>query len=269
WSTGAALTNGMWLEVDMQTAKSFNALTMDSAGSTTDYARGYTVAVSNDGATFNNVASGTGSAALINASFAQQSARYIKITQTGAATSWWSIAELNVYSGSGGGTAGSGGGTAGASGTAGAGGGTATRINCGGPAVSPFVADVDFAGGGTLSHANTIDVSGVTNPAPMAVYQTARDGTFTYTIPGFTAGSSHTVRLHMAETYWSAAGARLFNVSINGTQVLSSFDIFATAGAKNKAIVEQFSAPANGGGQYVIQATSVKDNSLISGIEIQ
>jgi hypothetical protein len=146
---------------------------------------------------------------------------------------------------------------------------TVIQINAGGPAVSPFIADADFTGGHTISHTNTIDLSGVTNPAPMAVYQTARVGTFTYTIPGFGAGSSHTVRLHFAETYWSSAGSRLFNVSINGTQVLSNFDIFATAGAKNKAVIEQFTANANSSGQYVITFTLVKDQSLISGIEVQ
>ena len=143
------------------------------------------------------------------------------------------------------------------------------QINCGGLAVSPFVADKDFAGGSTINHANTIDLSGVTNPAPMAVYQTARIANFTYTIPGFTAGASHTVRLHFAETFWTSAGSRIFNVSINGTQVLSNFDIFAAAGAKNKAIIEQFTANANSSGQYVIQFTTVKDNSLVSGIEVQ
>lgn len=143
------------------------------------------------------------------------------------------------------------------------------QINCGGPTVSPFVGDEDFSGGGTINHANTIDLSGVTNPAPMAVYQTGRDGNFTYTIPGFTAGSSHTVRLHFAETYWSSAGSRIFNVSINGTTVLANFDIFAAAGAKNKAVIEQFAEPANSSGQYVIKFTTVKDNSLVSGIEIQ
>jgi hypothetical protein len=146
---------------------------------------------------------------------------------------------------------------------------TVVQINSGGPAVSPFVADKDFSGGSTINHANTIDLSGVTNPAPMAVYQTARIANFTYTIPGFAAGSSHTVRLHFAETFWTSSGSRIFNVSINGTQVLSNFDIFAAAGAKNKAIVEQFTANANSSGQYVIQFTSVKDNSLVSGIEIQ
>jgi beta-glucanase (GH16 family) len=146
---------------------------------------------------------------------------------------------------------------------------TSIQINCGGPAVSPFVADVDFTGGSTINHANTINTSNVTNPAPMQVYQTARIGGFTYTIPGLVAGSSHTVRLHFAETYWSTAGSRIFNVSINGTQVLTNFDIFAAAGGKNIAIVEQFTQNANSSGQYVIKFTSVKDNSLVSGIEIQ
>ena len=146
---------------------------------------------------------------------------------------------------------------------------TAVQINAGGPAVSPFVADVDFAGGHTINHANTIDLSGVTNPAPMAVYQTARVATFTYTIPGFTAGASHTVRLHFAETFWTAANSRVFNVSINGTQVLTNFDIFATAGAQNKAVIEQFTATANSSGQFVITFTPTKDLALVSAIEIQ
>lgn len=143
------------------------------------------------------------------------------------------------------------------------------QINSGGPAVSPFVADIDFAGGGTVNHANTIDLSGVTNPAPMQVYQTGRTGNFSYTIPNFTPGSSHTVRLHFAETYFSSAGSRTFNVSINGTQVLTNFDIFAGAGAKNKAVIEQFTENASSTGQYVITFTSVVNNSLVSGIEIQ
>src|SRR5580692_3968736 len=79
--------------------------------------------------------------------------------------------------------------------------GTAVQINAGGPAVSPFVADRDFSGGSTIRHANTINTSKVTNPAPTAVYQTGRDGNFIYTIGGFSAGSNNTVRLHFAETY--------------------------------------------------------------------
>jgi hypothetical protein len=167
--------------------------------------------------------------------------------------------------GSGGGSGGSGG----SGGGGGGGGGGGLRINAGGPAVAPYVADVDFAGGSTINHANTIDVSGVTNPAPAAVYQTARIGNFTYTVGGFAAGSSHTVRLHFCETFFSTSGSRVFNVSINGTTVLTNFDIIAASGAQNKAVVEPFTAAANTGGGYVIQFTSVVNNSLVSGLEVQ
>ena len=119
------------------------------------------------------------------------------------------------------------------------------------------------------THVNSIDVSGVTNPAPVAVYQTSRLGTFSYTIPGFAAGSSHTVRLHFAETFFSTAGSRTFNVSINGAQELANFDIFAAAGAMNKAIAKPFTVNANASGAYVIQVTSVVNNSLVAGIEVQ
>ena len=77
------------------------------------------------------------------------------------------------------------------------------------------------------------------------------------------------MRLHFAETFWTAAGKRRFNVSINGTQVLTNFDIFATAGAMNKATIQQFTVNANASGQYVIQFTAVLDKSLVSGIEVQ
>ena len=55
----------------------------------------------------------------------------------------------------------------------------------------------------------------------MRVYELARNGTsFSYTLPGMAPGAKYKVRLHFAETYWTAAGVRRFNVSINGTQVL-------------------------------------------------
>jgi Malectin domain/Fibronectin type III domain len=159
----------------------------------------------------------------------------------------------------------------------GGGGGTCTSIcidSGSTTAVSPFVADADFSGGATINHANTINTSNVTNPAPQAVYQSARvtttagSGSFTYTIPGLTAGTNYLVRLHFAETFWTTAGSRKFNVSINGTQVLTNFDIFAAAGGQNIANVQEFTMPANSSGQLVITFTSVTDKALISGIEI-
>jgi hypothetical protein len=149
-------------------------------------------------------------------------------------------------------------------------------INSGGPASSPFAADVDFSGGATIDHANTINTSKVTNPAPAAVYQSARIATtttngvtsFTYTVPGLTPGTNYLVRLHFCETFFTTTGSRVFNVSINGTQVLTNFDIVAASGGKNIANVQQFTEAANASGQFVIRFTSVTNNALISGIEI-
>ena len=258
------------------------------AGGANDFPRGYQVFVSNDGANFGTaVASGTGASVTVSSKFPAQTARYIKVVLTGGATSWWSISEFNVLSdgssggggsgGSGGtgagGATGSGGGAAGGtggSGTAGSGtGGSSLAIDCAGPGASAYVADADFTGGTLNNHPNTIDVSGVTNPAPAVVYQNNRLGNFSYTIPGFAAGSSHTVRLHFAETYFGTSGSRTFNVTINGVQELTNFDIFAAAGAMNKAIAKPFTVNANASGAYVIQVTSVVNNGLLAGIEIQ
>ncbi len=142
------------------------------------------------------------------------------------------------------------------------------QINSGGPAVAPFTADADFTGGATSATGTAINTSAVTNPAPQAVYQTNRYGNFTYAVPGLTAGANYTVRLHFAETYWTTAGQRTFNVTINGKQVVTNFDIVATAGAEYKAVVEQFTVPADSSGRMTIQFTTVKDNAQVNGIEI-
>ncbi len=135
-------------------------------------------------------------------------------------------------------------------------------------AVSPFAADQYASGGTQRSVTNTITISGVTNPAPMAVYQTERYGNSTYTLPGLTPGGQYTVRLHFAELYQTATGKRVFNVAINGTTVLSSFDIYATAGGNYKAVVREFTANANSSGQIAIVFTTVTDNATIEGIEV-
>jgi hypothetical protein len=277
WSTGKAMAAGMYFQVDMGSSNSITQIVMDSNGSA-DYARAYTVYVSDDTGNLGTpVATGTATATPITVPVTPKSGRFIRVVLgavPAGVTSWWSIHEFNAYGSLGDGDGGSGGagGSAGGGGSAGAGGGSGTSfvlINSGGPVVSPYAADVSFTGGTTINHANTIDLSGVSNPAPAAVYQTARVGTFSYTVGGFSSMSSHTVRLHLCETYFATAGSRKFNVSINGTQVLTAFDIVAAAGTKNKAIVQPFISNANPSGQYVIQFTSVTDNSLVSGIEIQ
>jgi hypothetical protein len=60
----------------------------------------------------------------------------------------------------------------------------------------------------------------------------------------------------------------LFNVSINGVSALSNFDVYASAGGKNKAVARSFTATADSNGKIAIVFTSVKDNAKVSGIEV-
>jgi hypothetical protein len=145
---------------------------------------------------------------------------------------------------------------------------TVYQLNNGGSASSPYTADQYYSGGRTYSVTSTITTTGVTDPAPQAVYRTERYGNSTYTLPNLTSGASYKVRLHFAEIYQTAAGRRVFNVAINGTTVLSNYDIYAETGARYKAVVKEFTATANASGQIVIQFTTVTDNAKISGIEI-
>ena len=118
--------------------------------------------------------------------------------------------------------------------------------------VGPFSYDTDFSGGSTEITGVSIDTSGVTDPAPQAVYQTERQGSFTYTLPGLTPGGSYAVQLDFADIDFAAAGQQQFNVDINGTQVLSNFDVFSAAGGQYKAVAETFTATADGNGQITI-----------------
>jgi len=144
------------------------------------------------------------------------------------------------------------------------------QINAGGGAVAPFVADTGFSGGNQFSSSATIDTSGVASPAPQAVYQDVRWApSFTYTITGLTPGSSYLVRVHFCELSFTAAGQRVFNVAINGTNVLSNFDIVATAGAQNKAAIKAVTSAADSSGRITIEfSRGSADNPEIAALEI-
>jgi hypothetical protein len=133
-----------------------------------------------------------------------------------------------------------------------------------------FAADTNFDTGNAFSDASTaINTGRVAESIPQTVWQTCRwNSAFTYTIPGLTVGATYTVALDWAELTWTAVGQRKFNVALNGRQVLSSFDVYATAGSKT-ALQKQFSVVANSSGQIVIAFTQGgADNPFISGIEV-
>ncbi|MBN1868161.1 hypothetical protein JW916_12825 [Candidatus Sumerlaeota bacterium] len=144
-------------------------------------------------------------------------------------------------------------------------------VNCGGDAASPFTADAyhSLKGSDADTDSHTIDLSAVTDPAPTAVYRSDRRGrTFNYTFPGLTPGLDSTVRLHFSEYYFSEAGRRVTDVSINGTLVLDDFDVYAEAGAKDKAIDREFATSVNGDGQIAVGFAEVVDKGLVCGIEV-
>lgn len=143
-------------------------------------------------------------------------------------------------------------------------------VNAGGPQTGTFTGDGYFDGGTTYSTSASIDLSGASNPAPEAVYQSERYGTFSYTFGGLSPGTDYNARLHFAELYYTSAGKRQFDVSINGQQVLTNFDVLASAGGANRALTESFTAVADGNGEVTIQfSPGAAGQPAVNGIEVQ
>ncbi|HUI80200.1 MAG TPA: malectin domain-containing carbohydrate-binding protein [Bryobacteraceae bacterium] len=140
------------------------------------------------------------------------------------------------------------------------------RVNAGGGAYTDSSGNVwsgDYynAGGGTSM--TSAAVSGTTTPV---LYQTDRWGTFHYNVS--VANGPYTVNLKFAEIYFTTAGSRMFNVSINGTPVLPNFDIVAQAGGAFKALDESIPVTVTNG-QINIQFTpGVADQPTVNAIEI-
>ena|GEM_PF-346046 len=128
-------------------------------------------------------------------------------------------------------------------------------------------ADENYAGGTAA-----VTTSAITGALPGAgdqtLYQSQRYGSpfsYVFNVPA----GSYQVTLKFAETYWTAVGDRVFNVSINGNTVLTNFDLFKTAGGQNKAIDEVFNSIAPSGGAITIQfGPATADNAMVDAIQI-
>jgi beta-galactosidase len=125
--------------------------------------------------------------------------------------------------------------------------------------------------GNTFSF-DTYYTSGTASSKPNAVagtsdsllYQSYRFGNFSYRIP--VENGTHQLRLRFAEPYWSAVGARVFNVKAEGQTVLGNFDIFKEAGKFTALDKSSYITVTDG---FVdLQFVPVKDNALISAIEV-
>ncbi|HSX51122.1 MAG TPA: glycoside hydrolase family 11 protein [Cellvibrio sp.] len=118
-----------------------------------------------------------------------------------------------------------------------------------------------FASGGTTQTV-TDGIAGTTEDA---VYQSERYGTYSYDIP--VSNATYNVVLHFAELYHNAAGARSFNLSIEGQAVLSDFDLYGMAG-HDVAYEQRIDNIAVADGKLTINLTSKIDNGTLSGFAI-
>ena len=82
------------------------------------------------------------------------------------------------------------------------------------------------------------------------------------------ANGNYDVTLKFAEIYFSAAGKRVFDVTIEDQLVLDDFDIFAEAGGKNIALDRTFTVEVTDGNIDLDFLGSV-NNAKISAIEIE
>jgi len=150
---------------------------------------------------------------------------------------------------------------------------TVWRVHAGGGAYTDssgnvWAADTQFSGG--YSYPNTI-VSSVAGTSDPALYQTERyadlyaSNSFSYAFP--VPSGNYQVTLKFVETDFAGTGQRIFNVAVNGNQVLSNFDIDADAGGGGKADDKVFNNVSPSGGQILVQfnpgsADSPKVNAL-------
>jgi len=140
-------------------------------------------------------------------------------------------------------------------------------VHAGGPAYTDSVgqtwgADTDLSGGDTYSTTNSIS-----NTPDPSLYQTERYGVFSYdfSVPN----GNYNVLLKFAEIYWTSPGQRIFSVSINGTPVLTNFDIIAAAGAPLTAIDKAFPVSVTGGNIQIQFIQGSADLPKVSDIEIE
>jgi beta-mannosidase len=146
------------------------------------------------------------------------------------------------------------------------------KVKCGGEVVEGFDPDESFLGGNAGGIKDEPMDASALNAGPPELYRTERWGDCVYTFPmkPLAGGAGYTVRLHFAETTFDAPGRRAFNVLINGQPVLSDFDVFQTAGGKDKAVVKEFSGirPDGDGNLQIKFQHGSADQPEINAIEI-
>ncbi len=97
WSSGTGQAPGQYLQVDLGQPTHFSRVDIDSGGNLGDYARSWTLAVSDDGQNWTTLASGAGTGQLTTVELGNTKARYLRVTATGSAGNYWSVSDLRLY----------------------------------------------------------------------------------------------------------------------------------------------------------------------------
>lgn len=79
---------------------------------------------------------------------------------------------------------------------------------------------------------------------------------------------SYTVRLHFSENQYTAVGQRVFDVEVEGDSVLQDFDIFATAGQQNRAVVRNYTVEVTDGLLEILFLHTGPSDPIVMGIEV-
>jgi len=89
---------GQYLVVDMSGSRSFNKVVLENSWALWDAPVGYVLSISRDEKQWKEVASGKGGRGITVIDIPEQTARYLKVTQTGQDSTYhWSVYELDVY----------------------------------------------------------------------------------------------------------------------------------------------------------------------------
>ena len=147
---------------------------------------------------------------------------------------------------------------------------SAYRINAGGPAYvavkgGQWIADSYFNTGSVIT-----TTAAIANTTDDPLYQSQRLGSsaapeLNYSIA--VQNGAYQVKLLFAEIVAQAAGQRVFNVKLQNSTVLSNFDIFASAGAPNKALTKTFNTTVTNG-ELTFEFDHVVDVPAIAAIEV-
>lgn len=150
------------------------------------------------------------------------------------------------------------------------------RLNAGGPAYTAgdgrqFLKDTYYGGTDRVTSITNVDIANTTDDA---LYRTERSAAaFNYAIP-VTNGSMNVV-LHFAEIWFgisgrgpAGVGRRAFNVDIEGTRVLTNYDIYAKTGGPLRAITETIPVTVSDGFLNIVFSVGTADWPKISAIEV-